>query len=115
MKEFMLLFRNVSGDGQYVSTPQDMQEDLPNWQAWIGGLASRGQLIDTRPIEYAGRVVSNTGVRESPYKTENFLVAGYLICQATTLEEITDYAGACPILKYPQGSVEIRSIMPFEI
>lgn len=115
MNDFMLLFRNISGDGQYISTPQDMQEDMPRWQAWIGGLASRGQLVDTRPIEYSGRVISREGIQESPYQSERFLIVGYLICRATTLAEITDYASTCPILKYPEGSVEIRSIMPFEV
>ena len=115
MKEFMLLFRNVSGNGQYISTPQDMQEDMPKWQAWIGGLAAQGKLIDTKPIEYAGTVVTNTGVSHEPYQSENFLVAGYLMCKAESPEEIAEYAKSCPILRYPQGSVEIRPIMAFEM
>lgn len=115
MQEFMLLFRNISGDGQYISTPQDMQEDMPKWQAWIGGLAGQGKLVDTKPIDYAGAVVSNNGISHAPYTSENFLVAGYLLCKAASIEEVTAYAGTCPILKYPHGSVEIRPIMPFEM
>ncbi len=111
----MLLFRNVSGNGQYISTPQDMQEDMPKWQAWIGGLAAQGKLVDTKPIEYAGAVVTNTGTSHEPYKSENFLVAGYLMCKAESIEEITEYAKSCPILRYPEGSVEIRPIMAFEM
>lgn len=115
MKEFLLLFRNVSGENQYITTPQDMLEDMPKWQAWIGGLAQQGKLVDTKPINYEGTVLTNSGVKHDPYKSENILVAGYLICKAETAEELIDYAQSCPILKYPNGSVEIRSISPFEI
>ncbi len=115
MNEFLLLFRNASGNGQYISTPEDMQRDMPKWQAWIGQIAAQGKLIDTRPIEYEGTVISPASQVETPFTAENILVVGYLICKAQSLEEITDYAKTCPILLYEQGSVEIRSIMPFEI
>jgi hypothetical protein len=115
MKEFLLLFRNVSGDDQYISTPADMLEDMPKWQAWIGGLAQQGKLVDTKPINYEGTVVSNEGTQQHPYKADNILVAGYLLCKAENEEEITEYAKSCPILRYPQGSVEIRSIADFEM
>jgi hypothetical protein len=115
MQEFLLLFRNVSGDNQYISTPQDMLEDMPRWQAWIGGLAQQGKLVDTKPVNYQGLVLDNSGVQQGPYRSENILVAGYLICRAETAEDLLEYARTCPILKYPQGSVEIRSIAPFEI
>jgi hypothetical protein len=115
MKEFLLLFRNVSGENQYIATPQDMLEDMPKWQAWIGGLAQQGKLVDTKPINYEGSVVSNHGLNQEPYKSENILIVGYLICKAENDEEVSQYAKSCPILKYPNGSVEIRSIAPFEI
>ena len=115
MQEFLLLFRNVSGNGRYISTPEDMQRDMPRWQAWIGNLAAQGKLIDTRPIDYAGTVIRPATQVETPFTAENILVVGYLICKAQSVEEITEYAKSCPILHYEQGSVEIRSIMPFEI
>ncbi len=115
MKEFMLLFRNISGNGQYISTPQDMQEDMPKWQQWMGDIARQGKLVSSKPIDYTGVVVSNQGVAEGPYKITNELVAGYLICKADSLEEAIVIGKGCPILKYPQGSVEVRGILPFEV
>ena len=109
MHEFMLLFRNVSGNGQYVSTPQDMREDMPKWQAWMGDLARRGKLVSSKPI------VRVDGVAEGPYKAMNELVAGYLICKADSLDEAITFGQTCPILKYPQASVEVRAILPFEV
>ncbi|MBL7817916.1 MAG: hypothetical protein JNL70_23100 [Saprospiraceae bacterium] len=115
MKEFLLLFRNVSGDNQYITTPKDMLDDMPNWQAWIGGLAQQGKLVDTKPINYGGTVVSNQGFNHQPYKSDNIVVVGYLLCKAEDAEEAMNYAKSCPILKYPNGSVEVRGIAPFEL
>ncbi|MDX2285968.1 MAG: YciI family protein [Bacteroidia bacterium] len=114
MTTYLLLFRNISGEGQYVSTPQDMAEDMPRWQAWIGALAAQGKLVDTKPIAYEGAVVDHDGIRTGPHLAAGHLVAGYLICQAESLGEIAEHAQSCPILKYPHGSVEIRSVLPFE-
>lgn len=114
MKEFMLLFRNVTGDGQYISTPQDMQEDMPKWQQWMGHIARQGKLVSSKPIDYAGVVVSNDCVSEGPYVEKQHLVAGYLICKAEDMAEAVAFGKSCPILKYPQGSVEVRAILPFE-
>ncbi|OAQ41704.1 hypothetical protein A5893_00915 [Pedobacter psychrophilus] len=114
MKEYLLLFRNLSGENNYILTPQDMAEDMPAWQSWIGNIAMQGKLISTQPIEYEGKIVSNQGINQCPDKTEsNLLVAGYLICKADDLTEVEGWSKNCPILKYPHGSVEIRPIIPF--
>lgn len=114
MSEYLLLFRNVSGNDNYMTTPQDMAEDMPAWQQWIGSIAGQGKLLSTQPIEYKGTIVNNSGVSEGPDKgTNNILVAGYLLCKADSLEEVTAWSKTCPILKYEHGSVEIRPIIPF--
>lgn len=114
MSEYLLLFRNISGNGNYITTPQDMAEDMPAWQQWIGNIAGQGKLVSTQPIEYNGTIVSNSGISEGPDKgNNNILVAGYLLCKADSLEEVTLWSKTCPILKYEHGSVEIRSIIPF--
>lgn len=114
MKEYLLLFRNISGDNAYISTEKDMAEDMPAWQAWIGNIAMQGKLVSTQPIEYAGTIVNNSGTYTGPDKGgNNILVAGYLICKADSLAEVTQWSRSCPILKYPQGSVEIRPVLPF--
>lgn len=115
MKEFLLLFRNVGGNGQYITTPQDMQEDMPKWQQWIGNIAGQGKLIATHPIDYNGIIVDNNGQRPGPYMEVKQLVAGYLLCKAENDAEVLEWANTCPILKYPEGSVEIRPITPFEV
>lgn len=114
MKEYLLLFRNISGNDNYITTPQDMAEDMPAWQQWIGNIAGQGKLVATQPIEYAGQIVSNHGVTAGPDKGgNNILVAGYLLCKADSYEEVESWSKTCPILKYEHGSVEIRGVMPF--
>jgi hypothetical protein len=39
MQEFMLLFRNASGQGEYSVSLEEMQAAMPKWQAWINDLA----------------------------------------------------------------------------
>ena len=113
MKEYLLLFRNIPGNGQYVTTPEDMAEDMPKWQDWIGNIARQGKLVSTQPIFYEGRVISNKGIESQPSILQNQLVAGFLICKSDSLEEVLGWSRACPILKYTEGSVEIREMMPF--
>lgn len=114
MKEFLLLFRNISGNDAYITTSQDMAEDMPAWQQWIGNIAGQGKLVSTQPIEYAGEIVANNGSYKGPAKDgDNVLVAGYLICKAVDIEEVKAWSKTCPILKYKNGSVEIRPVIPF--
>lgn len=114
MKEYLLLFRNASAANGYLATAQDMSEDMPKWQAWIGNIAMQGKLVHTAPIEYAASLVSNETILEGPYKEANsVLVSGFLICKADSLEEVQQWGKSCPILKYPHSSVEIRPLIPF--
>ena len=98
------------------TTAQDMAEDMPAWQGWIGTIAMQGKLIYTQPIEYQGTVIGNAGMATGPYKDgANQLIAGYLICKAENPEEVEEWSRTCPILKYPNGSVEIRPVLPFPV
>lgn len=114
MKEYLLLFRNASAENGYLATNQDMTEDMPKWQSWIGNIAMQGKLVHTAPIEYTASLVSKEGLGVGPHKESNtVLVSGFLICKADSLEEVQEWSMTCPILKYPNSSVEIRPLMPF--
>lgn len=115
MTEYLLLFRNASAENGYISTPQDMAEDMPKWQAWIGNIAMLGKLIHTAPIRYDAAIVDKNGVKgDQPHKEENsVLVSGFLLCKSDSIEEVQEWSKTCPILKYPSSSVEIRPLIPF--
>lgn len=114
MTEYLLLFRNASTENGYLTTNQDMVEDMPKWQSWIGEIAKQGKLIHTAPIRYEASIVSTNEISAGPYKQQNsVLVSGFLICKSESLEEVQDWSKNCPILKYPDSSVEIRPLIPF--
>jgi hypothetical protein len=115
MKEYLLLFWNQSGDGQYASDPEKMKVAMAAWQAWIGNIARQGKLISTKPIQWEGNVVSNRGHEHGPAIREHQLVTGYMLCKAASLEEVTSWASDCPILQNPHGFTEIREVAPFEL
>lgn len=113
MTEYLLLFRNVSGDGKYLVTPEDMQQAMPKWQAWIGSIAREGKLVATNPVEYNGKVVSADSVEDRPYLVKKELVVGYLILKAASVEEAVAISKTSPIITEYKGSVEIRAMIPF--
>lgn len=115
MTEYLLLFRNASAENGYLSTAQDMAEDMPKWQSWIGNIAMQGKLVHTAPMRYDASIVSNNGIsNEQPHKEANsVLVSGFLICKGNNIQEVEEWSKTCPILKYPNSSVEIRPLIPF--
>lgn len=112
--EFLLLFRNVSGDGKYLVTPEDMQKAMPKWQAWIGAIARKGKLVATNPIGYNGKIITAKEVKDQPYLVKKELVVGYLILKAATLEEAIEICKTSPIITEYNGSVEVRAMIPFQ-
>jgi hypothetical protein len=115
MTTYLLLFRNVNAENGYLTTSQDMAEDMPKWQSWIGNIAMQGKLVSTAPIRYDASIITNDGVTNGqPHKDESsVMVSGYLICKADRLEEVQEWSKTCPILKYPYSSVKIRPLIPF--
>jgi len=114
MTEYLLLFRNASADNGYLATTQDIAEDMPKWQSWIGKIAMQGKLVHTAPVKYDATIVNTKGLAVGPHKeNDSVLVSGFLICKSDNLEEIQEWSKTCPILKYPSSSVEIRPLIPF--
>ena len=114
MIEYLLLFRNASGNDGYLATSEDMAEDMPKWQAWIGNIAMQGKLVHTAPMRYDAIIVDTNKIIPGPHKENNsVLVAGFLICKSDNIEEVQEWSKTCPILKYPMSSVEIRPLIPF--
>ena len=113
MTEYLLLFRNASAENGYLATTQEMANDMPMWQAWIGSIAMQGKLVHTAPIRYDAAIVTEKGIANGPYKEAgSVLVSGFLICKSDDLQEVEQWSSNCPILKYPESSVEIRPLIP---
>lgn len=115
MKEYLLLFWNESGNGQYQTDAEKMKAGMASWQHWIGNIAMQGKLISTKPIQWEGAIISNNGEQNQPAVKENQMVTGYLLCKANDLHEVKQWANTCPILQNPKGFTEIREVSPFEM
>jgi hypothetical protein len=117
MTEYLLLFRNASAANGYLASTQDMAEDMPRWQTWIGNIAMKGKLVSTAPIRYDASIVDANGLSIGhPYKeSSSVLVSGFLLCKSDSLEEVQEWSKSCPIFRYPNASVEIRPLVPFPI
>ncbi len=114
MTDYLLLFRNASAENGYLSTSEEMADDMPKWQSWIGNIAMQGKLVHTAPIRYDASIVNSDSVTAGPHKESNtVLVSGFLICKSDDLEEVQEWSKTSPILKYPNSSVEIRPLIPF--
>ncbi len=115
MKEYLLLFWNESGDGQYQIDPEKMKEGMKAWQAWIGNIAMQGKLISTKPINWEGIQIGNERQKDSPVIANKIMVTGYLICKSDSVNEVVGWSKTCPILYSPTGFTEIREVAPFDL
>ena len=108
MTNYMYLFRG----GQNTSTlsPEEMQAHMGKWMSWMGGLKEKGQLIDGLPLAGEGKTVTQEVVTDGPYTEGKEVVGGYLIVNASTLDEASEIANGCPIIA-EGGSVEVREIL----
>ena len=107
MTYFVYLFR--VGDTVASAAQRDVQ--MQKWVAWIRDLEAKGHLRDRgNALRATGRVVrSKKPVTDGPY-SEKDLVVGYLMVEATDLDQATSLSAGCPILD-TGGSVEVRPIL----
>ncbi len=116
MTEYLLLFRNTSNPDGYELTSQQMAEDLSKWQAWTAQIAIQEKLIYTAPVQHNGFVVNAKSTVSNPHKeTNTVMVTGFVICKTDNPEEVQEWSLTCPILHYPNGTVEIRPLISFSI
>ena len=110
MKDFLLVFRSdFSNDPK--SSPDEMQASTKRWMDWIGGIAAQGKLTDRgNRLNPSGKVVKAANViADGPYAEIKESISGYSIVKADSVEEASELAKGCPILK-TGGNVEIREI-----
>ncbi|MFK5973061.1 MAG: YciI family protein [Flavobacteriaceae bacterium] len=111
MSNFLFLFRG--GDATRIEqSPEEMQEHMQKWGAWMGGLKEKGKLVDGLPLAKEGNVVHKGGdvITDGPFAEGAEVVGGYLIVTADDQKEAVEISKACPIFEH-NGNVEVREIM----
>lgn len=111
MSNFLFLFRGGDAARTY-QTPEEMQEHMQKWGAWMGGLKEKGQLVDGLPLAKEGNVVHKAGevITDGPFAEGSEVVGGYLIVTADDQSGAVEVSKGCPIFEHG-GNVEVREIM----
>ena len=93
-------------------SPAEVEAHMDEWRAWMQGLDEKGQLIDGLPLKAEGKQVSKGGavVTDGPFAEGAEIVGGYLMVNASSLEDATDISKGFPILDAEDGHIEIREI-----
>jgi hypothetical protein len=111
MKDFLLVYRTDYDAMPKSSSPEEMQASTKRWMDWIGGIAAQNKLTDRgNRLVPSGKVVKPDNViADGPYTEIKESIVGYSIIKADSIEEATELAKGCPILKIG-GNVEVREI-----
>jgi|SRR5579862_1252347 len=112
MADYLFIFRG----GMPKMSPEQMQQHMEKWMAWIQRLSKAGIFKAGEPLEEAGRVIrgKKLTVTDGPYAESKDVVGGYLIVKADSLAKATGIAKECPIFE-TDGSVEVREIRPLQM
>jgi hypothetical protein len=92
MGEFVYLYRG----GQRSPSPEQSQEIMQKWLAWMKELTASGNLKDPgQPLELEGKVVKGRGttVTDGPFAEAKDLVGGFSIVVADNLAQAAKLVG----------------------
>ncbi|MEO6835052.1 MAG: YciI family protein [Candidatus Tumulicola sp.] len=113
MSEFLYLYRG----GQRGGSPEESQQIMQKWLAWMKDLTTSGNLKDPgQPLEAEGKVVTGKGrtVTDGPFAEAKDLVGGFTLIEADSLANAAQLANGCPILEVG-GTVEVRPVMKMDM
>ena len=110
----MYLFRG--GDSaRSQASPEEMQEHMQKWGAWMKDLGEKGKFIDGLPLGGEGKVVTKGGlITDGPFTEGKEVVGGYLIVDTIDFNEAVELSKDCPIFEH-DGNVEVRPIESMNI
>jgi hypothetical protein len=116
MAEFVFLFRSSPQAQQAaMGTPEQAQQSLQRWLAWVHSLEENGYLKSRgQPLDRGGKVVRGATVTDGPYVEAKDMVLGFNIIEARDLEHAAQIAAGCPIAQ-AGGAVEVRPIMAMPV
>jgi hypothetical protein len=109
MSEFVFLYRGGVRD----RSPEQMQQMMQKWMAWMKDLGANGHLKDRgQPLERAGKLVQGRqrAVTDGPFAEAKDVVGGYTLIEAEDLSEAVELSKGCPIFEV-EGAVEVRPVM----
>ena len=115
MAKFLFVYRN-SSESYNTLSPEEMQQMLQKWNAWISEGLRQGWMLNAGDaLKKEGRVVNAKKViSDGPFIEVKEVVGGFSIVQADTLDAAVEFAKGCPIF-LRGGSVEVRPMQGFVV
>lgn len=109
MAEFAYLYRG----GERPASPEQSQQIMQKWIAWMKDLAEKGHMVDRgQPLERSGKLVKGgtRSITDGPFAETKDVVGGFTLIRAKDIAEAAQLAKGCPILERG-GDVEVRPVM----
>lgn len=110
MEKFMLIFHGGLYDGL---SPEEMQQKMSLWYAWIEKLSKSGQYIAGEPLLAGGKEVRGTQgktVTDGPYTEGSEVVGGFFLVSAKNYDEAVAMCKEYP--DYDMGGyVQVRQVI----
>ena len=111
MPNYLCIQRSQPSDSsapQEKPSPEKMQQMMASFNAWREKYGSN--LVDMGGPLGGATVVTAGSTTEGPFSESNFVVGGYMIVSAESLEEAAQIAQESPGVMRPGSSVEVREI-----
>jgi hypothetical protein len=111
MNSYMLLFWAPKQALAEPRSPEQARESGAMWHAWQEALTKAGHSVTGAQLDSGGCCVvgAEKAVARGPFASDH-VMGGYFVVSASNLDEATDLAKGCPVLKHG-GTVEVRPIM----
>ena len=114
MEKFMFIFHGgVSPD----SSPEEMQENMGKWMAWVEKLNKEGRYVSGEPLLPGGKLVTGTNgksVTDGPYTEGKEVVGGFFIVNANDIDDALALTKDYPDYAY-DGKIQVRQVMKIEM
>lgn len=109
MADFLYLYRGT-GPVTAALSPQQMQDYMQSFFAWVGSLSRDGRMTSCGPLEPGSRILRGTApVTDGPYAEAKDMIGGYSLVSVKDLDEAVALARTCPFAEIG-GTVEVRPV-----
>lgn len=114
MAKFLFVYRgNPESNAQM--TPEEMQQHMQKWGAWIGEALRQGWMTDPGDaLTPEGRVVTAKVVTDGPFVESKEVLGGYSVVEAESVDAAAKLAKGCPGLALG-GKVEVRRLAGYMV
>jgi hypothetical protein len=112
MARFLFVYRGPKEQHEHEMAPEQMQQIMESWMAWIGKGFEEGWMVDAGDaLKLEGKVVNDAKVvSDGPFVESKEIVGGYSIVKCDSFDAAAELAKTCPAVSSPGGSIEIREL-----